>query len=431
MSNKQISVSIFCMAYNQENYIRETIEGFLMQKTNFEYEILIHEDASTDSTADILKYYESMYPDKIKVVYEEKNIYGTGVDYFYDILAPLAKGKYIALCEGDDAWIDEDKLQLQFDYMESHPDCSLVGHRCYLQYPPNWDRIRDNRSMGYRESGIVPYETIFEKWEIPTNSFFFRKETFMEMPKFFREAPTGDEPLEFYLANKGYIYFINRVMSVYNKMTADSWSVKFINSGFEKMARYYAGYIQLFESIDEYTGYTKHDFYDACIKERIRRAVIYIFFNTKSISDVRKMLNQLADVVPKRWKDYVLEQEKCFWFYNEEKANRIWQRANDKKIYVYGAGALATKFLFDVAPENMKVSGFIISDKKKNNGELEGIKISNLSEIEDTCRDEFIVVAVIDQWAEEIKKELQERGIKNVFWVYETVFNPLVADCIE
>ena len=95
MSGNEVMVSVLCITYNHENFIRDTLEGFLMQKTNFAYEVLIHEDASTDSTAMILKDYEQHNPDIIKVVYEKENKYGKGIDYFYDILAPISKGKYL------------------------------------------------------------------------------------------------------------------------------------------------------------------------------------------------------------------------------------------------------------------------------------------------------------------------------------------------
>ena len=418
-----ILVSVFCMTYNQENYIRETIEGFLMQKTDFEYEILIHEDASTDKTAEILRYYEELYPDRIKVIYEKKNIYGTGIDYFFDILCPVAKGKYIAICEGDDAWIDEDKLQLQVDYMEKNPECSLIGHKAFLQYPGSWDKVRDNRSMGYRNEGIVDYESIFRKWEIPTSSFLFRRDTYLHMPDFYRNAPTGDEPLEFYLAEKGYIYFLNRVMSVYNKMTDDSWSVRFLNDGFDRMAKYYAGYIELFMNIDRYNGFKKHDFFEECIKERIRRALIYILFNTRSLNEVNSLLGQLEKETNYQWRDYITNQEKRFWFWNDKDSNPFWEKIQDKTVYIYGAGALATKFLNEIAPQDFNFEGMIISNGKKKPEKVGGLNIYYLSEIEETSFDNiFIIIAVVDEWAKEIKVNLEETGIYNYAWIYESVF---------
>jgi glycosyltransferase involved in cell wall biosynthesis len=122
-----IVVTIVCIAYNQEKYISETIESFLMQKTNFNYEILIQDDASKDKTPEIIKKYEMQYPDIIRPVYQKENQYSKGIQVL-DFYQDIAKGKYIAVCEGDDYWTDPNKLQRQVDYMEKNQDCSACVH---------------------------------------------------------------------------------------------------------------------------------------------------------------------------------------------------------------------------------------------------------------------------------------------------------------
>lgn len=420
--NSKILVSIFCLAYNHQNYIREALEGMLMQKTSFAYEVLIHEDASSDETAKILRVYEDKYPKIIKVVYEKKNLYGTGVDYFYDILTPMARGKYIAVCEGDDAWIDDKKLQMQVDYMEKHPECSLLGHKAFLQYPHNWDGERDPRAMGFDlDNMVVPYEKLFFEWQIPTASFMFRKTTYMDMPKFFRNAPTGDEPLEFYLAEKGEVHFMDRVMAVYNKMSSDSFSNKILQNSYSKMVKYYTGYITLFDEMDKYTGYKKHDFFNDCIKERIRRASIYIFSNSKSYEEAGDMLRQLADSACCSWKTYILEQHKVrFSFWNRNSS--YWDCIKGKRIYVYGAGDLAKKFLKEVLPFEVEVQSVIVS-KDNNKRDLCGIKVITLAEYMDEAKDDsLIIIAVKDEFAREIMGDLKTNKINNFLWIYESVY---------
>ena len=421
MHNQEIIVSVFCLAYNHEKYIREMLEGCLMQKTDFAFEVLIHEDASTDNTAEILREYEKKYPDIIRVVYEEKNRYKTGVDYFYDILLPMARGKYIAVCEGDDAWIDDKKLQLQVDYMESHEDCSLIGHKTFLQYPGDWDRVRDYRCMGYENDGIVPYESMFTDWKIPTSSFLFRKNTYIEMPRFFMDAPTGDEPLLWFLAGKGHVYFMDRVMSVYNKMTSDSWTVRFINSAFESMAEYYAGYVRLFEEIDEYTNHTRHLFFEECIKERIRRALAYILFNSKLYDEVGSMLKTLSKACPDEWEAYIIRQQKRFWFADKEMFDQYHKGLGERDFYIYGAGGLATKFILEILPNDMKINAVLISDGQIKKDKLEGIEIKYLSEVKNTD-DAFVFVAVSDEFAHGMIGNLRDAGFKSYIWIYEDVF---------
>ena len=124
--NKEIIVSICCATYNHQKYIRDAIEGFLMQKTTFPFEILIHDDASTDGTADIIREYEAKYPDIIKPIYQRENQYSKGIKISQVYQFPRAQGKYIALCEGDDYWIDPLKLQKQVDYMERNSRVSML-----------------------------------------------------------------------------------------------------------------------------------------------------------------------------------------------------------------------------------------------------------------------------------------------------------------
>jgi glycosyltransferase involved in cell wall biosynthesis len=119
-------VSINCLTYNHSKYIRDAIEGFLMQKTNFPVEILIHDDASTDGTTEIIKEYEKRYPNLIKPLYEEENQWVKGRRGSLVFNIPRAQGKYIAFCEGDDYWTDPYKLQKQVDFLETHPDYGMV-----------------------------------------------------------------------------------------------------------------------------------------------------------------------------------------------------------------------------------------------------------------------------------------------------------------
>ena len=121
-------VSICCLTYNHENYIAECLDGFIMQKTDFDYEILIHDDASTDGTAGIIREYELRYPEIIKPIYQIENQYSKGIKPTFKYNFPRARGKYIALCEGDDYWTDPFKLQKQVDFLEANEDCSVVCH---------------------------------------------------------------------------------------------------------------------------------------------------------------------------------------------------------------------------------------------------------------------------------------------------------------
>lgn len=121
-------VSISCITYNHANYIRQCLDGFFNQITNFEFEIILHDDASTDGTDIIVKEYQEKYPNVLKPIFQTKNQYSLGKKPAWEFNAPRWRGKYIAVCEGDDFWTDPLKLQKQVDYLEAHPECVMAYH---------------------------------------------------------------------------------------------------------------------------------------------------------------------------------------------------------------------------------------------------------------------------------------------------------------
>lgn len=123
-------VSIRCITYNQEKYIEEALKGFLIQKTTFPFEIVVHDDASTDGTAEIIRKYEKKYPNIVKPIYETENQYSKQDGVMDKIIRAKMRGKYIAFCEGDDYWIDEYKLQKQVDFLENNPEYEM----CYTDF---------------------------------------------------------------------------------------------------------------------------------------------------------------------------------------------------------------------------------------------------------------------------------------------------------
>ena len=129
MDNRELMVTIRCITYNHEPYIRQCLDGFVMQKTDFRFEAIVHDDASTDNTATIIKEYAEKYPDIIKPIFETENQYSKRDASLTRIMDNHTHGKYVAMCEGDDYWIDPLKLQKQIDFLEAHPEYSYSCHR--------------------------------------------------------------------------------------------------------------------------------------------------------------------------------------------------------------------------------------------------------------------------------------------------------------
>lgn len=218
--NPKPLVSISCITYNHAPYIRECLEGFLMQKTNFPFEILIHDDASTDGTADIIREYQAKYPDIIKPILREKNLYSQGVRMMNRFNYERAKGKYIALCEGDDFWTDPHKLQIQFDFMEKNLDYTVCGCDSSILNEINRTYWRRRTSSW---NSVEKYENtpicFLLKHPLNTVTFFIRRSAYeIKRELICRDTtgmPCGDFQLLFHLSHAGKIGFINRDMATY------------------------------------------------------------------------------------------------------------------------------------------------------------------------------------------------------------------------
>lgn len=214
---KKPLVSIICITFNQEQFIRQTLESFLMQETTFAFEVLVHDDASTDGTTAILREFQSKYPDIIKPVYETENQYNkNGFDFFHSLFRE-AKGKYIALCEGDDFWTDPTKLQRQVDFLEKHQDYAIVFHpvRVFFEKGEEEDRVFPDR-----KSRFTTQQLLRENF-IQTNSVMYRSQGDYE--DLVPNVMPDDWYLHLYHARFGKIGFIDRVMSAYRRHDGGVW----------------------------------------------------------------------------------------------------------------------------------------------------------------------------------------------------------------
>ncbi len=174
-------VSISCITYNHENFIRAALEGFLMQETTFPVEILIHDDASTDETAAIIREYQQKYPDLIFPIYQTENQHSKGIKISATYQFPRARGKYIALCEGDDYWIDPLKLQKQVDFLEANHEYGICGTR-YFDLKDGHKSEREIFSTLFNSDEIFTFtkDNLFSPYVVMTLTVVFKKELLCE-----------------------------------------------------------------------------------------------------------------------------------------------------------------------------------------------------------------------------------------------------------
>lgn len=306
----EIKVSVSCITYNHEKYIEQAIQSFLMQKTDFKYEILIHDDASTDSTADIIKKYQQEYPDIIKPVLQSENQYSRGVKHIsYTYNFNRAKGKYIALCEGDDYWTDKYKLQKQVDYMESDSECTLCTHsvkRVSTESVNDIGLIRPskvNRELDIRE--FILGGGMF----IGTNSILFPKKIIDNLPTWFFDAHAGDYPLQIFLANHGKAYYMDETMSAYRVNVQGSWTNR-VYFSYEQRIEHFKRVAKMLDEINEYTEYK----YNKEVEIRKR-------YNLKDV------VQYTCDILIKEGRFDELNKGKFKRFYNE--------LSNQEKVELY------------------------------------------------------------------------------------------------
>ena len=246
-----IKVSVCCITYNQEDYIEIAIQSFLSQATSFNYEILIHDDASTDRTAEIIRKYEKEFPEIIRCIYQTENQFSQGNSASINLFN-IAKGDYIALCEGDDFWVSSNKLQLQYDFMELNSNFSLCAHSGYNTYENG--QIKNHLFRPFNEDRIVSTEEIISKWLFPTASLFYRKclRNPYEIP-FAKGAPCGDYPLAIFLSLKGRVQYFDQPMCIYRNKSKGSLS-SYAAKNIEYQINFNSKIIPMLENLDKYTN---------------------------------------------------------------------------------------------------------------------------------------------------------------------------------
>lgn len=212
-------VSVCCITYNQENFIKEALNGFLMQKVDFPIEIVIGDDSSTDSTKEILKDYQKQNPETIRLILREHNL---GVMGNFSQTINACSGKYIALCEGDDYWIDPNKLQQQVDFMETHPVCSLCCHKVQVKYEGHEEK--NHLFPDLTGNQIFTREEMHGKYISATCSVMFRREKIKDLVHYLDGFKVGDIPLFFFCLELGSFGYIDQVMGTYRKNADSYWN---------------------------------------------------------------------------------------------------------------------------------------------------------------------------------------------------------------
>lgn len=232
---EKVDISIVTLVYNHAKYLRKCLDSLLMQKTQYSYEIIIHDDNSNDGSDDIIKEYSNKFPHIIKAIFQESNQYSKNVNISKTFIYPLINGRFVAFCEGDDCWIDENKLQMQADKMMSDNNISMCVHdveKINSDGTPLEIYIKPNSlNCGEIEgdSLIRAYLQKKEAYPFQTSSYMIRKEILFKEYRFVNYFDVGDLPMLFVAALNGKLYYIPKTMSYYRINVAGSYNERIKN----------------------------------------------------------------------------------------------------------------------------------------------------------------------------------------------------------
>lgn len=249
---KDIKVSILCTAFNHEKYIGQALESFLSQETDFPFEILVTDDASTDATPEIIRRYADENPEKVRYFHQEKNLFSQGINIYREILFPEARGEYISICEGDDFFCAQDKLARQAEFLDSHPGYSGCVHNSWYHFCGSGRP--DELLLPEEGSRDIGFSTVIKGMNrsFHTSSIMARRELFHDLPDFYDVAFSHgftDYAIALWMVMNGRVRFIDEPMSVYRvSSNADAWSSG-VGRSYGKLTAFVAGEIAMMEAL--------------------------------------------------------------------------------------------------------------------------------------------------------------------------------------
>lgn len=435
-ADTDIKVSVIVITYNHEKYIRHALDSILMQKTDFKYEILIGDDASIDSTPKILEEYREKYPDRIKLTLRKKNVGSTKNSYE---LYMQAKGEYISTLEGDDFWTNENKLQIQSDFLDKHAE--YIGCSCDIDVVDEFDNIYDDISANAikdvlfsqnKEYGIEEYNNSFMPGHACTlvyRNFFHDIDASI---LYNAHRIVGDITIAMLLAVQGVVYRIDKRMAGYrrNRMgSGSSWSASTASNIFHLYELF------MFHSkLEEYAwkNFRKHtslkkrkqnEFYHM-VEEMIlypskakKRCVRKMFFATQeklvyvSIFIKTIYLSHLAHIVKQAIGSKNLPDQSDS---NCTSWKQFRKRVKGKRVILFGGGGGCVEFLkkyygfFDI--------DYVVDNLEQRQGNyVMGYKILGPQILESEDKERIAVLVTPGSHINEINKQLEDYGIHDYY----------------
>ncbi len=333
INEEDILVSVICTVYNHEKYLKKCLDGFIMQKTDFRFEVLINEDASTDGSSDILHEYQKKEPNLFNVIYQQENQYSKNARIYSDILYPKVKGRYIAFCEGDDYWTDENKLQKQVDALRNNQNCKICIHKvdCCNE---SGEMIQKAYPQFHLDTGIIPSKQFLKMFAkshcVHFCSYLCDAEMLNDIfPKGKPDEekiqpPFGDASCCMTFACLGDIYFINESMSCHRMGSEEGWTVRFNRSSAESKIDRKMKNINSVKELDALFDYKYHEEFEEWCFSKYCQIAEYsgnyrillnkenrkILMKTSSFRYIVRIVlsSMFPDIAPKLFRKYFLRR---------------------------------------------------------------------------------------------------------------------------
>lgn len=338
--NEPCKVSIDMLVYNHGNYLKDAINSVLNQKTNFAFELLIHDDASTDHSVNIIKEFEEKYPNIVKPIYQKENQYSKNINPAIRFNYNRANSDYLAICEGDDFWTDIHKLQNQIDILDNNPDVNMCFHKGYeLDYTDTLETINIIGDYSNISKKITFTDILFlTRGMIPTASCVIRRQQ-KESTRIFIDARSyltlGDLYMQFFGSYPNGAYYLDKPMSFYRKRTENSWTLN-ITKNTDFKHKHEIAMLTSYIELNELTNSIYEEKFAALILQRL----LWIFrpeaeFKNnlrESVLDVNQEQDQSKYFIPALYSHFKNCQQQIL------NTLKYWQTLEGNKI-IYGAGS--------------------------------------------------------------------------------------------
>lgn len=421
-TNNQI-LCVECITYNQANMISDALDGILMQKTNFDFGVFIIDDASCDGTREILKEYAKKYKDRIGLLLAKENTFQKPERlsiYCEARKCFMGKCEYVATCEGDDFWTDEDKLQIQVDYLKTHPDCTLYLHNSWWLDCRTGEKKSANPFECNGERDLDMEELICIRNNHPATASRVYKNTLRQnAPEFVTNCSVGDYNLYTYAGAISKVHYSDRIMCTYRFMSGNSTTDIFVDKTKSSYLIYHnMGIASYLMQLDEYTQLKYHNLIKKKVVLFLAGVAEQLVRTGENVTDIYENMSPFELCIPTNVETELFETIRILG--DESYINNNLREYIDKHkdFLIFGTGIYSRKLMKQLENNGIQPIGFIRSKVENENSFLDK-PLWSISSLPENLKNAGVVISVIPKYGDNIDESLKTAGISDYFYAYD------------